>query len=427
MNLKSIIFSFLFVFTTLSFAQTNSEIAEVYVKRSEALFFNSDMDKSLEIFNKALKYMDSIPNSRVAKLGTLLYFEHQQYFEARSYARWYFELEEDKTKEEYSNMLETFVNIQEEIDKYIEEQKALELKRIKEDKEARRIDSLNSLWSDKSKAFSIDIDSIYGFNKYNLAVFSKKGKLGIINDVGTVIKEPLDFSYYVTYDGYVLMLDKPKNPTKIYAYNFKSKQGQLIPEVTQFNSSSSHYGKVMLPRANGLLVTYPNNTGKAFIYNLEEKSVIAASELKEFLKELKKNDIIEKYKDNQIRINKQWLTLGNTLGAGVYELYENNARHGYLNTSNGKVYDIKYYNYLGGFSNGNFELLEDEKRLWLDADGVKREINNNENGTYSGVSRFIKQENGRYYIIQNRGGKDYLIRGENALLNRKQFVSDATF
>ncbi|NRD23180.1 hypothetical protein HNV10_08005 [Winogradskyella litoriviva] len=427
MSFKSIILSFLFVFTTVSFAQTNSEIAEVYVKRSEALFFNSDMDKSLEIFNKALKYMDSIPNSRVAKLGTLLHFEHQQFFEARSYAKWYFELEEDKTKEEYSDMLETYVNIQEEIDKYIEEQKVLELQRLKEDREAKRLDSLNNLWSDKSKAFQINIDSIYTFNKYNLAVFSKDGKLGIMNDVGTVVEEPLDFKHYITYDGYVLMLDKPKNPTKIFAYNCKNKQGQLLPSVAQFNSNSSHFGKVMLPRANGLLVAYPNNTGNAFIYNLEIKSVVASSDLKEFLKELKKNDIIEKYKDNQIRINKQWLTLGNTLGAGVYELYENNTRYGYLNTSDGKIYDNKYYNYLGGFCNGNFELLEDEKRFWLDADGVKREKNKNENGNYSGVSRFIKQENGSYYILQNRKGKDYLILGKNALLNRKQFVSGATF
>ncbi|WP_299099149.1 hypothetical protein [uncultured Winogradskyella sp.] len=404
------------------FAQTNSEIADVYVKRSEAFFFNSDMDRSLEIFNKALKYMDSVPNSRVAKLGTLIHFEHKQFFEARSYAKWYFDLEEDKTTEDYQFMLETYVNIQEEIDNHIEAQKQLEIKRLREDKEARRIDSLKSLWKSKSKEFVVEIDSIYKFNTYNLAVFAKDGQLGIMNDLGEVVEKPQDFNHHISYDGYVLLLDKPSNPTKIYAYHYKSKEGFLLPSVSEFNSSSTHYGKVMLPRANGLLVTYPNNANKAFIYNLQSKSLMASTNLKEFLKTLKKNDIIEKFKDEEIRINKLWLTLGNEIGAGFYELYENDERYGYLNTSDGKIYDVSYYNFLGGFNNGNFELIENGKRFWLNTDGVRRETNNNEDGKYQGNSRFVKQPDGNYYILQNRDGKDYLIIGKNALLNKEQFV-----
>jgi tetratricopeptide (TPR) repeat protein len=236
-------------------AQSNSEIASVYVKRAEESLFNVEFDESLEIFNKALKYLDSIPNSRVSKLGAMLYFEHGEFFNARSYARSYFELETDKTKEEYQNMLDIFVNIQEEIDKYIEEQKALEIQRQREEREARRIDSLSSLWTDLSKAYTIAIDSIHSFNKFNLAVFESKVKLGIINDRGTIIEQSSDYTDYLSYDGYILMLNKPNNPTKVYAFNCRTQSGFLLPSITAFNSSSTHYGKVMLPRANGLVVT----------------------------------------------------------------------------------------------------------------------------------------------------------------------------
>ncbi|NRD20877.1 hypothetical protein HNV08_12545 [Winogradskyella eckloniae] len=424
MKTKITILLLAFTLPITMFSQSNSEIANVYVKRAEALFINSDLDRSLEIFNKALKYMDSVPNSRVAKLGTLLHFEHKQFFEARSYAKWYFDLEEDKTTEDYNFMLETYVNIQEEIDNYIIEQKALEAKRLKEDREARRLDSLNKLWHSKSKAFNIAIDSIYTFNKHNLAVFSKDGQLGIINDVGEVIEKPQDFSQYIAYDGYYLLLDKLVNPTKIYAFHCNSKDGFLLPSISKFNSSSKHYGKVMLPRANGMLVTYPNNVNKAFVYDLKSRAVKADIDLKEFLKTLKKNDIIEKFKDEQIRVNKLWLTLGAEIGAGFYELYENNERYGYINTSDGKVYDVSYYNFLGGFNNGYFELIEDGKRFWLDTEGVKRDNMKDEAGNYQGDSKFIKKPDGNYNIIQSRDGKDYLILGEKALVNQDDFINE---
>lgn len=425
MNLKYLFLSVVFVFPTLVISQTNSEIAGVYIDRSEEHFNNSELEESLIVFNKALIYMDSIPNSRVAKLGTLLHYEQEKYFEARSYAKWYFDLEKDKSLEEYQTMLETFVNIQEEIDKYIAEQKVLEAQRLREKNEARRLDSLNNLWIDKSKNYAIKIDSIYNFNKYNLAVFSKDGQLGVMDDIGNVVENPQNYKHFITYDGYIVMLDQPQNPTKIYVYNCETKQGFVLPGVSAFNSNSTHYGKVMLPRANGLIVTYPNNTQKAYVYNLKEQAFVRPGDLKELLKTLKKNDIIEKYKDEQVRINKQWLTLGSLIGADVYELYENDKLFGFLNTANGNVWDVNYYNHLGGFYDGNFELLEGEKRFWMDAEGVKRETNKNENGSYSGTSRFIKYPDGIYGILQNREGKDYLIYGDNALLNQKHFVAEA--
>lgn len=425
MKIKFIIIAIIVGFPSAIFSQTNSEIAGVYINRSEEHFNNAEFDAALEIFNKALKYLDSVPDSRVAKLGTLLHFEHGRFFEARSYSTSYFELVKDKTTEDYKIMLDTFVTIQDEIDKYIKEQKAIETKRLAEEREARRLDSLNKLWIDLSKSFAIRIDSIYKFNKYNLAVFSKDNQLGIIDDVGTIVHPPQHFNHFITYDGYVLLMDKKQDPTKIYVYDFNAKHGFLLPSVSVVSPNATHYGKVMLPRANGLIITYPDNSNKAFVYNVKEKSFLETEELKEFLKRLKKNDIIEKYKDNQVRLNKQWLTLGSHLGAGIYELYENQNRFGFLNTSDGKLWNADFYNYLGGFYDGNFEVLEGEKRFWMDPEGIKGTTNKNENGSYSGTSRFIKYNDGIYVILQNRDGKDYLVHGEKTLLNQKQFVAEA--
>jgi len=425
MKIKIIILTLICVFPIAITAQKNSEIANIYIERSEVSFQNLEMNTALEIFNKALKYMDSIPNSRVAKLGTLLHFEHKKYFEARSYAKWYFELEEDNTKEEYSIMLDTYVSIQDEIDNYIEEQKALEIIRLKEENEARRLDSLNNLWISKSKAYAIKVDSVYNFNKYNLAVFSKDGQLGIMDDVGGVEDISEGFHHFMTYDNYILLLDKQKDPEIIYAFDCSTKTGVLLPKVVTFNANSTHYGKVMLPRANGLIVTYPNNTRKAYVYNVKEKSFLETEDLKELLKMLKKNDIVEKYKDEQVRINKQWLTLGSCLGSGVYELYGEESRFGFLNTLDGEIWDADFQDYLGGFYDDSFELLKGNTRFWVNTEGVKRQTNKNENGTYSGTSRFVKLGDGNYRILQNREGKDYLVFGENVLLNKTHFVGES--
>ncbi len=98
----------------------------------------------------------------------------------------------------------------------------------------------------------------------------------------------------------------------------------------------------------------------------------------------------------------------------------------FINTSDGNIWDVNYCNYLGGYNNGIFELIEGEKRFWMTTEGIRREANKNENGSYSGNSRFVKSTEGSYIILQNREGRDYLILGENALLNQTHFVANAT-
>ncbi|WP_179022304.1 hypothetical protein [Winogradskyella forsetii] len=490
MRINFIILLFIFAFPSAIIAQSNSEMGAYYLMRSEALFFNKEINRSLELFNKSLEYMDSIPNSRVAKLGMLLNFEHKKCFEASSYGKSYFEFEKDKSTEEYQYMLKTYDyilkelgtdmeeparyieapinNIQEpfmdneeldknteefgnsidELDKGIEElvrdieeldhnieklgrdneeHKVLMTSIFNEEIVDKRFDSLNNKWINLSRRYEVHIDSIYEFNKYKLAVFSKNNQLGIMDDTGNIIEKPQSYNHFLTYDGYALMLDKQDHPTKIYVYNFKTRQGFVLPEISTFNSNSLHYGKVMLPRANGLIVTYPDNSNNAYVFNVKSKLFVTSdTEREHFLRKLKKNDIIETYKAEQVRVKGRWLTIGSELGAGVYELHEFGNRYGYLNTLDGKVWNEKYYNYLGGFCNGNFELIEGEKRFWMDVDGLKSETNEDENGTYSGDSRFVKREDGIYVIIQNREGKDYLIYGDEALLNQEQFIEAAS-
>ena len=54
----------------------------------------------------------------------------------------------------------------------------------------------------------------------------------------------------------------------------------------------------MLPRANGKLVTYPNNVAKPFVFDLNEKKIIEITNEKEILKNLDKADVITKYNND---------------------------------------------------------------------------------------------------------------------------------
>ena len=61
--------------------------------------------------------------------------------------------------------------------------------------------------------------------------------------------------------------------------------------LSEFNALSTNYGKVMLPRANGRLVTYPNNSLQPLVYDLNERKVVKIANEEELFKNLKKADI----------------------------------------------------------------------------------------------------------------------------------------
>ncbi|VAV84216.1 hypothetical protein MNBD_BACTEROID02-2001 [hydrothermal vent metagenome] len=424
MKIKIIVF--IFFCTSLHInSQTNSEIAGVYIKRAEQSFQKSEIENSLKIFNKALKYIDTISDSRIARLGMLLHYETKEYFLARSYSYDYFKLVKDKTTADYDLMLEIFVNIMEEIDEFKIEQKRLETERKIEEAEQRRVDSLKRVWSSNSEKFIINIDSLSKFNGNNIAVYKKGDAYGLIDDLGNIAEEATNYKHVISYDNFILLLRDKEKPTKIYCYNSNTKKGFVLPSVETFNSKSTHYGKVMLPRGNGDLVTYPNNSKKVFVYNLVSKEFKADKDQIVLLKELKKNDIIDKYnKEGQVKINKAWYYLGGKIGAGIYALYKGENRlHGFLNTSNGNVLSQEYYNHLGAFYNGNFELIENDKTFWMNDEGIRQEVNRDESGKYHGLSRFLKLREGEYQIIQNIDGQDYIVLGNEKLINQKAFIA----
>jgi len=248
-----------------------------------------------------------------------------------------------------------------------------------------------------------------------------------MDHLGNILEDPSVYNDFLGYYGIILILDNVNAPTKIFAYNIEEKSGFLLPGLTNFNSTSKHYGKVMLPRGNGLVVTYPDHSNKTYIYNLKTKNFENIADVRELLKTMKKNDIIEKYsKEEQLRIDKKWFYLGGHLGSNIYSLNNENKLSGFLNASNGKVLDNSYYKNLGGFYDGTYELHETNKHLWMDNEGVRQDSNKDESGLYKGNSRFIKSENGNYIILQNIEGKDYLVLGKKKLLNKKQYITEAS-
>ena len=92
-------FSCLIIFA-LTNAQSNKDIASVYIKRSEESLSNLEIELSLVHFNKAMKYMDTITSSKVAKLGAFIHYELNNFGDAQILAKQYFVLVKNKRTEE---------------------------------------------------------------------------------------------------------------------------------------------------------------------------------------------------------------------------------------------------------------------------------------------------------------------------------------
>ena len=404
----------LFFAYNLAIAQSNKDIAKVYIKRAhEAMENGINYELALQNFKKAMNYLDTISNKNTASLGASIYFEAHNKREnldeqlrllelSKSYAKQYFVLEKNKNSDDYDSKLEDFVLINETLIELKEQVEIIRKENIRKEKELRRIDSLKSIWTQKSNNLSIKVDSIFNFNKNNLAVFSKGGNFGIINDVGKIQIEANEYKDALAFDGYILLVNNTENPTKIYAYNTANKTGFLIPNISEFNSLSTHYGKVMLPRANGRLVTYPNNSYQPFVYDLNEKKMVTIANDKELFKKLKKADIIDKYnKDGEIKIDKNWYVFGGHLGGGVHPLYidKDYSVHSFLCSIDGKILmAASDYKYIGPFYNGKLQAIYNGKTSWINQNGTKVNDAKNEAGSYNGSSKVFKMKNGNYQL-----------------------------
>lgn len=416
--MKKILISIICLLTfAVTEAQTNKDIANVYIRRAtEAIESSIDYKTALFMFQKAMKYTDTILDKKVATLGSSIYFEmhHKQptlqeqlqFLEkAKSYSSQYFLLTKNKKSEEYINNTENFVFIQENIEILKVKIDKIETDRIKKEKELRRIDSLKTVWENKSNSLSIKADSIYAFNKNKVALYKKDVYFGVINDIGEILLEANEYVDALAFDGYIIFKNKIDAPTKLYSFNTNTNLGFLIPSISDFNTLSTHYGKVMLPRGNGRLVTYPNNSKEPFIYDLSVRKTVKVANLKELFKSLKKADIIVKYnKDDEVKVGKEWYNFGGHLGGGIHPLYavEGYNLKGFLCSLDGRFLNaVSDYQYLGSFYNNKYQALKGAEVLWVNQNGTKVNAAKDEAKKYSGNSILNKLENGNYQITKD--------------------------
>jgi len=421
--MKKTLFILVFILSSTFFhGQTNEEIAGVYIRKAQKNYSNIEIDEAAKNFNKAIKLLDTVNRASIARLGTLIQFELQNYDEAKKYARYYFKLVKNRKSEDYTQLLDLYVTIEEELEKIEIEKLKQENARLAREKEAKRIDSLETVWQKKADALTLDITDIGVFNKNNVSVFKNGAFVGIIDHLGNVIVKADTYKAVKRYDGFILLLDKSKEPTKIYSYNTHTKSASLLPSISAFNTLSTHYGDVMMPRGNGTIVTYPNNSFKAYIYNVNTRQFAKIADEKALFKELRKANKIDKYnKEGQVKLGKEWFNFGGHLGGGVYVLYtQDYTLHGFLCSLDGTVLKTNKYQGIGAFHNGKYHVINEDESYWVNQNGTKVTDPTNETGTYTGNSKIVSLEKGGFQIHQIIDGYNYIILGSEKL----EFLED---
>ena len=406
-------------------AQSNKEKAGIYIERAEEKFQSLELDEALKNFNKVLKLMDTITSPKVADLGLNIHYEMKNYREARKFADQYFTLtENNKSRKEYKTNIEISISIDEKIEELIAEEKRIEEERIKKERELKRIDSLKTVWKTNSDALSISVDSIYTFNKDNIGLYKKDDYFGLITDKGAILLEADSYKHSISFDGFTILTNKESNPIKVYCFNNKTKKGFILSDVTDFNPLSTHYGKIMLPRGNGRLVSYPDNSLKAMVFDMNERKFVRVANEKELFKSLKKADAIGKYnKDGEVKVKKEWYSFGGNLGGGIYPLYTNNFMiHGFLFSIGGENVSPPSTKNLGYFYNSKIEAYKDGERIWLNQSGANVDAPKDESGVYTGGSKVTRNDEGNYQIWQRIDGKDYIILGSKKLEKMVDFL-----
>lgn len=419
--MKKLIFLLCLISFLQSNAQSNLEIAGVYIKRANESLNNFDVEIAKNHFEKAMKYMDSINTPEVARLGTFIYYELKIYEEAKKYSGYYFNLVKNKKSEEYTEMLTLSVDINEFLEKIQIEKKRIEEEKIRKEKEYRKIDSLKAIWIKKAELLSIKVDTIYNFNSNNIALFKKKDFFGLINDVGKILIEADEYKDVVSFDGFFILKNAIENPTKLYCYNSTDNSGFLIPNVSDFNMLSTNYGVVMFPRANGKLVTYPNNANEAFVFDLIERKIIKISDKEIVLKNLKKADFIDKFNDDgEVKIGKEWYYFGGHLGGGIHPIYakEGYNLEGFLHSIDGRFSRTKSdFDFIGAFHNDNAQAIKDGQNYWIDQKGGLIEAEN-QTDSYNGKSKIVKLNTGAYQFKRD----DLIILGNEKLEKMTDFI-----
>ena len=247
---------------------------------------------------------------------------------------------------------------------------------------------------------------------------------GLINDVGEIILEANEYKDVLYFEGFFIFKNIKNNPTKLLSFNSTSKSSFEIPSISDFYNLSTHFGQVMLPRANGKLVTYPNNVAKPFVFDLNEKKIIEITNEKEILKNLDKADVITKYNnDGEVKINKEWYRFGGDLGGGLHPLYAEESYDllGFLCAMEGKFLSAKDdFEFIGPFYNNRFEAKKGNSRFWIDQKGVELNDTEIEDNSYLGESIIEKLDDGSYQIKRN----GFIILKDKKLEKLSDFINN---
>ncbi|WP_088324072.1 hypothetical protein [Polaribacter tangerinus] len=405
------------------YAQSNKDIAAVYINRSEAKAGNLEWEQAFTDFQKALSFMDTITSPRVAKLGASIAFERDDLEEAHRYLKQYFLVVKNKKTEQYLEQVEFLVTVRDEIEARRLAKEEEERLRIAKENELKRIDSLKTIWTNKARKLGVNADSIYAFNKKGYALFSKDTYFGIVNDKAEVEAVADEYKAGISFEGFILLLDKKVTPTKIFYFDTSTGKGALMPSPNDFNTLSTNYGYVSLPRENGRLVTYPNNSFKPMVYDLKQHKIVKIGNLEEVLRDLKKNDRIRKYnKDDEVKIDKDWYKFGGHLGGGIHPLYlENDYKvFAYLCAIDGKVlYTATNFDYIGAFHGNKYQAIKAGKVSWINQNGTKVSKAKDAFKDYKGSSKILKLEEGVFQVLKE--GK--FVKGNETLEKLPDFLN----
>lgn len=423
--MKRIACVFVLLFVSINFyGQTNEEIASVYIKKAQENYKSLEIEDADRNFGKAMKLLDTIKKASIARLGTLIQYERSKFVQAKKYAKQYFALVKKKKTEEYNQFLELYVNIEEELEKIEIEKAKKEKARLAKEKERRRIDSLKAVWKKRANALTLKFDSVDKFNKNRVATFKQGEFFGLVDDLGNILVKSDRYKAVKIFDGIVLMQNKATEPTKVYVYNTSTKSGVLLPSISEFNPLSTHYGNVMKPRGNGIIVTFPNNSLKAFIYNVNSNKFVTVVDQKALFKDLKKTDKIERYnKDGQVRISRKWYNFGGHLGGGVFPLFNSDySLFGFLCSIDGTVLKSNNYNAIGAFYNERLNVINENESFWINQNGTKVKAPQDEAGKYNGKSKIVSLEKGGFRIQQDIDGQIYIVLGNEKLELLEDFL-----
>ncbi len=421
---KLTILLFAILSINIAFAQTSQEIAKVYLRKARVAFEKKDSKEALRLFSKATKLIPNVTSPEIAKLGTSIFFELKKYKAAKMYAKMYFAVEENKTSDEYLNLLEKYVDIEEKIEQEkVRIQKEKEMKLLTAARKA-QMDSLQVIWNKKSLELSIAADTIYPFDKFGIAIFKNNDTFGIINENGEVIVPADKYKDYRSFDGFTLLLDK-KQPSHIYCYNSSAKKGFDFLPIADFNPVSTTYGVVTLPRANARVVMYPNNSYRAIVYDLNANKYVVEDKLEEKFQRMKREDKIDKFDGDKVRINKVWYHCGGDIGSGIFPLFDDLYKlAGFFCYIDGRVITPSEIGHIGiSYENKN-QAIKDGKTFWIVANGTKVEKPENKSGRYNGDTHIVRVASNLFQIQKEIDGVTTILYNDKKLKNSAFFIKE---